>query len=45
MLYLISWLMRIKESIIFTDGDRDNESGCGGVYLQKDEPKSKDSIR
>ena len=45
MLYPINWLMLTKESITFTDGDRSNEGSCGGIHLQKDEPKSKDSLR
>ena len=43
MLYPINWLMLTKESITFTDGDRSNEGSCGGIHLQKDEQKGKDS--
>lgn len=35
----------LKGNTIFTDGDRSYEGSCGGIYLQKDEPKGKDSVR
>lgn len=35
----------LKANTTFTDGDRSYESCCGGIHLQKDEQKGKDSVR
>jgi hypothetical protein len=45
MLYHINWLMLTKESITYTNGDRNNEGRSRRVYLQNDESQSKDSTR